>query len=422
MLDLLRHLFDVMVASAQPERVLPLHLPCESELGSGRVLVIGAGKASAAMARVVEQHYRRRVEGLVITRYGHAVPCEHVQIVEASHPLPDDAGWRATQDMLNRVSHLTEQDTVIALMSGGGSALLPLPIEGLSLQDKQKIHQALLNSGAGISEINCVRRHLSAIKGGRLAMACFPARVFSYVISDVPADHLHDIASGPTVPDPTTCEQALEILQRYHIAVPEAVTQSLQDGRWESVKPHDARWGNASTTLIASPQMGLEAAALACKQAGIEAHILSDRLEGEARDVGKSLADLAMQVWQSNRPFRAPCMLLSGGETRVTVQGHSGRGGRNVESLLSFGLSLPADAPMHALFADTDGIDGTEEIAGAHWQPGMNLQAMRMGLSGLDALTHHDAHSFFERLGASVITGPTRTNINDFRAVWIPPL
>jgi len=419
-LDLLRRMFDAMVASAQPERVLPKYLPPESELGSGRLWVVGAGKASAAMARVVEQHYQRQVDGLVITRYGHAVACDRIQVVQALHPVPDEAGWRAAQAMLDIVSGLSEQDTVICLISGGGSALMPLPMQGLSLHDKQTLNQALLRSGASISEINCVRRHLSAIKGGRLAAACYPARVYAYVISDVPGDQLHDIASGPTVADPTTCAQALQILQRYNIPVGQQLAQALQNATCETVKPLDVRLTRASTQLIASPQMGLEAAAQVGKQAGLPVHILSDRIEGVAQVVGKELADLASQVWRSGQPFQTPCVLLSGGETSVALKGSSGRGGRNVETLLSFGWHLPDDAPMSALFADTDGVDGTEPIAGAIWSPGMKAQANSIGMSGLDALNRHDAHSFFERMGASLITGPTRTNINDFRAIYIP--
>ena len=415
----LRELFDVAVRSALPSSVIQQHLPPPQSLGSGRLLVIGAGKASAAMAKAAEDFYDRPLEGLVITRYGHAVACRGVKVVEASHPVPDQAGLEATQDLLKRLQGLTAQDTVLALISGGGSALLTAPVPGLSLSDKQQLTQDLLRSGANIVEMNTVRRHLSQVKGGKLGALCAPARLITLVISDVPGDSLHDIASGPTVGDPTTCEQALEILTRYAIAIHPVIRQQLQQGVLETVKPGDHRLVQSQTHLIASPQMGLEAAAAYAQSRGVEAHILSDRLEGEARDVGKILSALSAQVQWKSQPWRAPCVLLSGGETTVTVRG-DGQGGRNVEGLLSFGMSLPHSSPVHALFADTDGIDGARPVAGAFWRPGLMEQAAHQGARPQDSLHRNDAHTFFEAMGTSLVTGPTHTNINDFRAIWIP--
>jgi glycerate 2-kinase len=303
-------------------------------------------------------------------------------------------------------------------VSGGGSALLPLPIEGLSLADKQDINRALLASGASIAEINTVRRHLSAIKGGRLAAACHPARVLTLLISDVPGDRPIDIASGPTVADPTTCADALAILRRYGIDMPTAIRDVLESGRGESVKPSDPRLARAEWRMIAAPQIALEAAAQLARAEGYATHILSDAIEGEARDVGRVLAAMALQVAERGQPFSAPCMLLSGGETTVTVRGH-GRGGRNVEFLLSLAISLGGHARIHALAGDTDGVDGIEEIAGATLAPDTLARAWAKGLRPNDALANNDGHGFFGALGDAVITGPTLTNVNDFRAILI---
>ncbi len=341
---LLRALFDAAVAAAQPALCLPPHLPPPPR---GRTLVIGAGKASAAMARVLEAHWPGPLEGLVITRYGYEEPCERIEIASAAHPVPDAAGLHATARLLQRVQGLTEDDLVIALMSGGGSALLVAPGEGLTLDDKQAVNRALLASGATIGEMNCVRRHLSAVKGGRLAAACHPARVLTLLISDVPGDNPIDIASGPTVPDATTCADALAILQRYRIAVPPAVQALLASGRGESLKPGDARLARCETRLITAPQIALEAAARVAQAAGVTPQILGDSLEGEARDLGKALAGIAHQVAQRGQPFAAPCVLLSGGETTVTLRGN-GRGGRNVEFLLALAIALQGRAGVHA--------------------------------------------------------------------------
>ena len=337
---LLKDMFGAAIAIAQPALRVPDFLPAPP---TGRLIVIGAGKASAAMAKAVEDHWPGPLEGIVVTRYGYAVPCERIEIVEAAHPVPDENGLTAARRILDRVSGLSADDLVLCLISGGGSSLLPLPAEGLTLQDKQEINQALLASGATISEMNCVRRHLSAIKGGRLAAACYPARVVNLIISDVPADAASDIASGPTVPDTTTCADALALLRRYEINVSPAVIDLLESNQSETLKPDDPRLPHIETHLIATPQLALEAAARKANEAGIDAHILSDAIEGEARDVGAVMAGIAKQVSRRGQPFKPPCILLSGGETTVTIRGN-GRGGRNVEFLLSLGVALNGES------------------------------------------------------------------------------
>ena len=413
--DLLQALFAAAVNAAQPEHCIPRFLPAPPK---GRTLVIGAGKASAAMARVLEQHWPGELSGLVVTRYGYAVPCERIEIVEAAHPVPDAAGREAAGRMLARVQGLSPDDLVICLISGGGSALLPLPGEGVSLEDKQAINRALLKSGATISEMNCVRRHLSAIKGGRLAAACHPARVLNLLISDVPGDNPMDIASGPTVADPTTCADALEIVRRYAIDLPAGARALLESGRGETVKPGDPRLARVETHLIATPQMALEAAAGVARAAGITPVLLGDSIEGEARDVGKVMAAIALQVKRHGQPVAAPCVLLSGGETTVTVRGN-GRGGRNVEFLLSLAVALDGAAGIHAVAGDTDGVDGLEEVAGALIAPDTLSRAWAKGIRPRDSLDNNDGHGFFEALGDSLVTGPTLTNVNDFRAILI---
>jgi glycerate 2-kinase len=408
-------LFDAAVAAAQPALCLPPHLPTRPK---GRTIVIGAGKASAAMARALEDHWDGPLEGLVITRYGYEVACERIQIVQAAHPVPDAAGLRATQHIQELVSGLTADDLVIALISGGGSSLLVAPGDGLTLQDKQALNTALLKSGATISEMNCVRRHLSAIKGGRLAAACHPAQVLTLLISDVPGDNPIDIASGPTVADPTTCADALAIINRYRIELPPAVRALLQSAEGESVKPGDARLARAETRMITAPQMALEAAAQVARAAGLTPYILGDSLEGEARDLGKALAGIARQVAVHGQPFQAPCVLLSGGESTVTLRG-KGRGGRNVEFLLALGVALDGLASVYALAGDTDGVDGAEEIAGAVLTPDTLARAWAAGINPRASLDANDGHGFFQALGDSVITGPTLTNVNDFRAILI---
>jgi len=412
---LLRQMFDAAIASAQPALCIPPHLPA---VPRGRLIVIGAGKASAAMARAVEQHWPGSLSGLVVTRYGYAVPCQQIEIVESAHPVPDAAGLRAAQRMLDAVKNLSADDLVLCLISGGGSALLPLPASGLTLDLKQAVNRALLASGATIGEVNCVRRHLSAIKGGRLAAACHPARVLTLLISDVPGDRPIDIASGPTVADPTTCADALDVVRRYSIELPAAAREVLESGRGESVKPGDPRLAGAAVRIIATPQMALEAAAAVARGAGLAAYILSDAIEGEARDVGKVLAAIAVQVAEHNQPVPAPCVLLSGGETTVTVRG-GGRGGRNVEYLLSLAIALGGHARIHALAGDTDGVDGQEEIAGGYAAPDLLARAFGGGFRPREVLADNDAHTLFTALGCSIVTGPTFTNVNDFRAIFI---
>ncbi len=417
---LLRRMFDTAVASAQPARCVPPQLPDPATV-RGRLVVIGAGKASAAMAQAVERAWAGesgRLGGLVVTRYGYAVPCERIRIVEAAHPVPDAAGLAAAEALLRFVQGLTADDLVLCLISGGGSALLPLPAPGLTLDDKQAINRALLVSGATIAEMNCVRRHLSAIKGGRLAAACHPARVLTLLISDVPGDRPLDIASGPTVADPTTCDDALAIVRRFGVALPPAALALLESGRGESVKPGDARLARTATRIVAAPQMALEAAAAVAREAGYAAHVLGDAIEGEAREVGKVLAGIALQVAGRGQPFEPPCVLLSGGETTVTLRGR-GRGGRNVECLLSLAIALDGHPRIHAFAGDTDGVDGVEEIAGAIAAPDTLARAWALGMHPKDRLADNDGHGFFEALGDAVVTGPTLTNVNDLRAIVI---
>nr|WP_319564313.1 glycerate kinase [uncultured Rhodoferax sp.] len=412
---LLRQMFDAAVAAAQPALCLPAHLPAPPK---GRTIVIGAGKASAAMALALEAHWPGPLEGLVITRYGYQQPCQRIEIVQAAHPVPDAAGLQATQRLLQTVQGLTADDLVIALISGGGSSLLVAPGAGLTLADKQNVNKSLLASGASISEMNCVRRHLSGIKGGRLGAACYPAQLLTLLISDVPGDSPMDIASGPTVADSTTCADALEIVSRYQITLPAAARQLLESGAGETVKPDDVRLQNSTLRMITAPQIALEAAAKVAQAAGITPYILGDSLEGEARDVAKVLGGMARQVALRGQPFQAPCVLLSGGETTVMLKGQ-GRGGRNVEFLLALGLSLAGTTGIYALAGDTDGVDGVEEIAGALLTPDSLSRAWGLGMNPRHFLDHNDAHSFFQALGDSVVSGPTLTNVNDFRAILI---
>jgi len=413
---LLRRMFDAAIASAQPALCIPDHLPAAPP--RGRLIVIGAGKASAAMARAVEENWAGPLTGLVVTRYGYSVPCARIEILQAAHPVPDESGLVAAQRILAAVQELNQDDMVLCLISGGGSSLLPLPLDGLTLEHKQWVNRALLSSGATISEMNCVRRHLSAIKGGRLAAACYPAQVLTLLISDVPGDNPIDIASGPTVGDPTTCADALAIVRRYGIALPDAVREVLESGRGESIKPDDPRLARAETRIVAAPQKALEAAALVAREAGVAVHILGDAIEGEARDVGKVMAGIALQTANRGQPFTAPCVLLSGGETTVTAP-RGGRGGRNVEFLLSLGITLNGHPRIHALAGDTDGVDGMDDIAGAYLGPDSLARAWAMGIRPLESLANNDGHGFFETLDDSVVTGPTLTNVNDFRAVFV---
>ena len=412
---LLGQLFEAAVAAASPAATLAAHLP---EPPRGRTLVVGAGKAAAAMARAVEEHWSGPLEGLVVTRYGHGVPCERIEVVEASHPVPDAAGQAAAARMLDRVQGLAPEDLVLCLISGGGSALLALPAPGIDLATKQALNKALLKSGADIGEMNCVRKHLSAIKGGRLAAACHPARVVTLAISDVPGDDPSVIASGPTVADPSTCQDALAVLAKYGIEAPEAVRKHLASAAAETPKPGDPRLAGAEYRLIATPKQSLEAAAAAARSAGVTPLVLGDAIEGESREVARVHAGIARYCASAGQPVAPPCVLLSGGETTVTVRGQ-GRGGRNAEFLLALAVALDAHPGIHALSGDTDGIDGTEDNAGCLLAPESLSRAEALGLDAKAMLANNDGYGFFQALGDLVITGPTRTNVNDFRAIFI---
>ncbi len=408
-------MFDAAVAAAAPSLCVPKYLPLPPK---GRTIVVGAGKASAAMAQSLEQNWKGKLEGLIVTRYGHAVPCKHIEIIEAAHPVPDDAGAKAAARMLAMVQNLTEVDLVIALISGGGSALLALSADGITIEEKRTVNRALLQSSAPIQDMNCVRKHLSKIKGGRLAAAVFPARTVSLIISDVPGDDLASVASGPTVPDPTTFAQALGIISRYRIEIPESVKRHLQLAKEESPKPGDDRLSRAEAHLIASPQKSLDAAAVVAQEAGYTPIILGDSLEGEARDMGILMAGIAQQVRKFGQPASVPCALISGGESTVTFK-RGGKGGRNVEFLLSLVIKLNGAAGISALAADTDGIDGACEVAGAMMDETTMSRSLNLDVDPAKFLANHDAHSFFERLGDQIVTGPTLTNVNDFRVILV---
>lgn len=415
---LLRDMFDAAVASADPDKSVPPSLPPPPK---GRTIVVGAGKAAASMARAVDAHWPASapLAGLVVTRYGYgAGPLKRIEVVEASHPVPDAAGHAAAARMLDLVRGLGADDLVLCLISGGGSALLSLPAPGITLGDKQAINRALLSSGANIHDMNCVRKHLSAIKAGRLAAAAAPAQVVSLIVSDVPGDDPSVIASGPTVPDATTLEDAKAILCRYGIAVPSSVQAVLDDPRSETPKPGDAAFARNVVQIIAAPQASLEAAAAVAEKAGFRPLILGDSIEGEASQVGLVMAGIARQAVLHGQPAPAPCVLISGGETTVTVRG-KGRGGRNVEFLLSLAVALNGLARVFAIAGDTDGVDGADEIAGAIVTPDTLARAEQLGLNAKAALADNDAHGFFGKLGDQVITGPTLTNVNDFRAILI---
>jgi len=420
----LRQLYDAAVQRALPAHNTAAFLPAPPT--NGRTLVLGAGKAGGAMAAAVDALWpaKARLSGLVVTRYEHVPPAYkaspgRIEVVEAAHPVPDEAGRRAATRILELAQGLTADDLVLCLISGGGSALLSLPAPGLTLEDKQAINKALLKSGAAIDEMNCVRKHLSAIKGGRLAMACAPARVVTLLISDVPGDAPEVIASGPTVPDATTCADALAICRRYGIELPAAARAGLESGAFETPKPGDLRFARHQVHLIATPQQSLEAAAAVARAAGVEAHILSDEIEGESREVGKVHAALARAVARRGTPFTRPCVILSGGETTVTVKSKGGRGGRATEFLLGCAIALQGEPGVHVLAADTDGIDGVEDNAGAIVTPSTLQRATAMGLKAAEFLDRNDAYNFFQPLGDLVVPGPTFTNVNDFRALLV---
>lgn len=424
----LRHLFDVAVARAQPSLGLPPHLPAPPK---GCTVVLGAGKAGGAMALALEAAWPADapLHGLVVTRYGHVPPRpvgqpERVRVVEAAHPVPDEAGARAAAQMLALTEGLCADDLVICLISGGSSALLTLPAAGLSLQHKQRINRQLLASGASIQEMNALRKHLSRIKGGHLAAACGAAAVLTLAISDVPGDDLSVIGSGPTVPDTSTCDEALQVARRYGIALPADIEYALEKGTLETPKPGDRRFAHHDARLIATPQQSLEAAAAAARQAGLAAHILSDEIEGEAQDIGLMHAALARAVARGQGAFERPCVLLSGGETTVTLgqlpaDARPGRGGRAGEFCLGLARGLKGQTGVWGLAADTDGIDGVEDNAGALVAPDTLARATARGLGLAEHAARHDAYGFFDGLGDQVVSGPTHTNVNDFRAVLI---
>jgi len=421
--EFLRALYDAAVARALPAQNTERYLPAPPK---GRTLVLGAGKAGGAMAAAVDALWPQDapLSGLVVTRYHHVPPAYktnpgRIEVVEASHPVPDAAGERAAQRILDLAQGLNADDLVLCLVSGGASALLSLPAPGLGLEDKRAINKALLASGAAIDEMNCVRKHLSAIKGGRLAARCAPAKVVTLLISDVPGDEPAVIGSGPTVPDPSTCADALRILQRYGIELPPAARAGLESGAFETPKPGDARFAGHQLHMIATPQQSLEAAAALARAAGVGAHILSDQIEGESREVGKVHAALARAVAQRNQPFAKPCVILSGGETTVTVRSKGGRGGRAGEFLLGCAIALQGQPGVHVLAADTDGIDGIEDNAGALVTPDTLLRALSAGMKASEFLDRNDAYSFFQGLGDLVVPGPTFTNVNDFRALLV---
>ena len=427
-LEFLQYLYAAAVRRALPLHTVGAFLPSPPK---GRTVVVGAGKAAGAMAHAVEALWPQDapLTGLVVTRYGHTPPrpeglAQRIEILESSHPVPDAAGLAAAERIMAFPHGLTKDDLVLCLISGGGSSLLTLPAEGITLADKQRVNQALLNSGASIVEMNCVRKHLSRIKGGRLAAACAPARVLSLLISDVPGDEVSVIASGPTVPDASTCADALAILARYRIEIPQSAMVMLQSGALETRKPGDAIFAQSEVQLIATPQQSLDAAADAARAAGIAAYILSDEIEGESREVGKVHAALARAVALKGQPFQTPCVILSGGETTVTIRPRQGgavkgRGGRAGEFCMGLAQALQGQRGVYALAADTDGIDGVEANAGAFVMPDTLAQATAINMKLSEYMDRNDAYGFFDALGALFVTGPTHTNVNDFRALLI---
>jgi glycerate 2-kinase len=415
---LLRQMFQAAVDAAAPALCVGPHLPPPP---LGRTVVVGAGKAAAAMAQAVEAQWPAGspLSGLVVTRYGHGVgPLPRIEVVEASHPVPDDAGQRAAARMLDLVQGLGVDDMVLCLISGGASSLLALPAPGIGLAAKQAINRALLRSGAGIQDMNCVRKHLSAIKGGRLAAAAAPAAIVTLLISDVPGDDPSVIGSGPTVPDATTLADAIAVLARYGIIPPAEVATRLLDPAAETPKPGDPAFGHTRTMMLATPQASLEAAAAVARAAGITPVILGDAIEGEAAEVARVMAAIARQCATYGQPAPAPCVLISGGETTVTVRG-TGRGGRNAEFLLGLAIALDGHPGIHAIACDTDGIDGTEDNAGALLSPDSLARALALGIDPRARLADNDGYGVFDALGDLVRIGPTLTNVNDFRAILV---
>jgi len=416
-------LFNAAVAQAVPGPETAAFLPPPPK---GRTLVLGAGKAGGAMAAAVDALWPKHapMSGLVVTRYDYVPPAYkanpgRIEVVEAAHPVPDDAGRRAAKRIAELTKGLTRDDLVLCLISGGASSLMAMPADGITLEEKQAINKALLKSGAAIDEMNCVRKHLSAIKGGRLAAMCAPAQVVTLLISDVPGDAPQVIGSGPTVPDSTTCADALRILARYGIEVPAAARTGLESGALETPKPGDAVFAGHQVHMIATPRQSLDAAAALARTAGIGVHVLSDEMEGESREVGKVHAAVARYIARHGQPFAKPCVVISGGETTVTVKSKGGRGGRATEFLLGCAIALQGEPGVHVMAGDTDGIDGVEDNAGAIVTPTTLARATAAGLKAQDFLDANDAYNFFKPLGDLVVPGPTFTNVNDFRAVLV---
>lgn len=412
--ELLKAMFKAGVDAALPSLCVPPHLPSHPK---GRTVIIGAGKASGAMAKALEDAWDGPLDGVVVTRYGYRLPTERLEVVEAAHPVPDAAGREAARRIFKAVQGLTEDDLVLALISGGGSALLAAPAEGISLEDKQAVNKALLASGATISEMNTVRKHLSAIKGGRLARAAYPAKVVALMISDVPGDDASIIASGPTVPDPSTNADAIAIVEKYGIDLPPAVRQVLETIE-ETPKSGDKCFDKVENVMIATPQASLEAAAAVARAAGVTPVILGDSIEGESRDVGLVHAGIARQCAMRGQPMEPPCVLISGGETTITLKG-DGKGGPNTEFLLALAIALDGMENIYALAGDTDGVDGSEDNAGALIYPDTLKRAEAAGISAKAMLANNDPYTFFKGIGDLLETGPTMTNVNDLRLVYI---
>ncbi|MBV2142469.1 glycerate kinase [Falsochrobactrum sp. TDYN1] len=412
----LTSLFDAAVAAADPELTIRANLPQKPK---GRTIVIGAGKGSAQMAAAFEKVWDAPLEGVVVTRYGYGAPCERIEIIEAAHPVPDAAGLQASERLFAALSGLTQDDLVVALISGGGSALLPSPPEGMTLEDEIAVNEALLASGAPISAMNAVRKHLSTIKGGRLAAAAHPAPVFSLVVSDIPGDNPAFVASGPTVPDATSRDDALKVIERYRLDLPQAALDHIRGENCHAPRPEDEIFANNEIRVIASAAVSLEAAAQEAKRHGIEAVILSDAMEGEAREVAHVHAAIAREVAARERPFKKPVVMLSGGETTVTIREKGGKGGRNSEFLLSFALDIDGYANIHALAADTDGIDGSQDNAGAFADGATVSRLQQAGADGAARLNANDAWTAFNAIGDLFVPGPTGTNVNDLRAILI---
>jgi hydroxypyruvate reductase len=413
--DILRRLFAAAIGAVDPLAILAPHLPAPPK---GRTIVLGAGKAAAAMAKAVEDHWPGPLSGLVVTRYGHGLPCRRIEVIEAAHPVPDAAGQEAARRILAMAQGLNADDLVLCLISGGASALLAIPGEGLTLADKQAVNKALLKSGANITEMNCVRKHLSAIKGGRLAAAAHPAKVVTLLISDVPGDDPSVIGSGPTVADPTSRHDALAVMRKYGIDMPAAL-RLLSSPTSETPEPGDPRLARCEVRMLGTMQAALQAAADLARRERLTPIILGD-LEGEAREVALVHAGIARQVARHGQPLPAPAVILSGGETTVTVRGQ-GRGGRNAEFLLALAIALDSHPGISAVAGDTDGIDGTEDNAGALLAPDSLARAAAGGVNAKAMLANNDGYGFFSRLGDLIVTGPTRTNVNDFRAILVRP-